>query len=333
MKVGPFILACFQEEVNILDKTVMTVTMNPAIDIQYVVPDFSPGRWFQASEVDRSAGGKGVNVSIILQQLGYESAAMGFLAGFCGEYVRDTLRRLKLTTNFVNVIGESRTNVYIVDEVGRIETGVTEPGPYISDESLGRFMKNYERMLSRARLVYLGGSLPPGVPQDAYKDLILHCEEAKVPVFIDASGPALTAALEARPMVVKFNHRFLLSTLGYPMGSLDDILNFVSKIHDNGIEWSVTTYGTVGNIFYTPQGIYLVDIGREEKEQMVSLLAIDDALMAGLAVALLEEMDVELAVRFAQACALEDTLHVRKGIRGRSMVESLVPKIMVEKLA
>jgi fructose-1-phosphate kinase PfkB-like protein len=170
------------------------------------------------------------------------------------------------------------------------------------------------------------------VPQDAYKDLILHCEEAKVPVFIDASGPALTAALEARPMVVKFNHRFLLSTLGYPMGSLDDILNFVSKIHDNGIEWSVTTYGTVGNIFYTPQGIYLVDIGREEKEQMVSLLAIDDALMAGLAVALLEEMDVELAVRFAQACALEDTLHVRKGIRGRSMVESLVPKIMVEKL-
>jgi len=65
---------------------------------------------------------------------------------------------------------------------------------------------------------------------------------------------------------------------------------------------------------------------------MVSLLAIDDALMAGLAVALLEEMDVELAVRFAQACALEDTLHVRKGIRGRSMVESLVPKIMVEKL-
>lgn len=161
LKVGPFILACFQEEVSILDKTVMTVTMNPAIDIQYAVPDFSPGRWFQASEADRSAGGKGVNVSIILQQLGYESAAMGFLAGFCGEYVRDTLRRLKLTTNFVNVIGESRTNVYIVDEVGRIETGVTEPGPYISDEPLGRFMKNYERMLSRARLVYLGGSLPP----------------------------------------------------------------------------------------------------------------------------------------------------------------------------
>lgn len=315
-----------------MDKTIVTVTMNPAVDIQYVVPDFRPGRWFRASEVDRSAGGKGINVSIILQQLGYESAAMGFLAGFSGEYIRDTLRRLKLTTNFVNVIGESRTDVYIVDEVGHIETGVAEAGPYISDEALHRFMKNFDRILSRARLVYLGGSLPPGVPQDAYKDLILRCKEAKVPVFVDAFGPALTAALEGVPKVVKFDHRFLFSTLGYPMGDLDDVLELVSEIHDSGVEWSVTTYRAVGNIFYTPEGIYLVDIEREEKEQMVSLLALGDALMAGLMVALLENMDVEKAIRFAQACSLEDTLHVKKGIRGRDMVESLMPKILVEKL-
>lgn len=315
-----------------MEKTIVTVTMNPAVDIQYVVPEFMPGRWFRASEVDRSAGGKGINVSIILQQLGYESAAMGFLAGFSGEYIRDTLRRLKLTTNFVNVIGESRTDIYVVDEVGHMETGIAEPGPYVTEEALGRFMKNFERMLSRARLVYIGGSLPPGVPQDAYKDLILRCKAAKVPVFLDASGPALTSALEACPMAVKFDHRFLFSTLGYPMGSIDDILNLVSEIHDNGVEWSVTTYRMVGNIFYTPQGIYMVDIAREEREQMISLLAIGDALMAGLIVAILEGMDVEKAIRFAQACSLEDTLHVKKGIRGRHMVESLMPKITVEKL-
>lgn len=135
---------------------IITVTLNPAVDEEYVVPEFRPGGWFRASETNRSAGGKGVNVSLILSQLGYSSAAMGFLAGFNGEFIRDELRKKRITTNFVHVRGETRTNVYIVDEIGHVETGVTESGPYVSEGALGRFLNNYDRMLTRAKFVYMG---------------------------------------------------------------------------------------------------------------------------------------------------------------------------------
>ena len=89
---------------------IVTVTLNPAVDEEYLVPEFRPGSWFRASQVNRSAGGKGINVSILLRQMGYDSAALGFLAGYNGEYIRDALRRERVTTNFVHVRGETRTN-------------------------------------------------------------------------------------------------------------------------------------------------------------------------------------------------------------------------------
>ena len=72
---------------------IVTVTLNPAVDEEYVVPEFRPGGWFRATKVQRSPGGKGINVSLVLKQLGLETAAMGFLAGFSGEYIRDFLRQ------------------------------------------------------------------------------------------------------------------------------------------------------------------------------------------------------------------------------------------------
>ncbi len=308
---------------------IVTVTFNPAVDEEYLVPEFRPGKWFRSSHVDRSPGGKGINISYMLSQMGYQSVAMGFLAGFNGEYIRDALRRLRITTNFVHVPGETRSNVYVVDEVGHVETGIAESGPYVPEEALSRFLSNYDRMLGRAKLVVMGGSLPPGIPQDIYRDLVDRAKTRGIPTLLDAAGPPLMTAIEGGPSFARIDHRFMARVAGVSLTSLDNLMQVVSRVHDYGVEWAVASYRSYGAVFFSPEGIFLAEY---ERRSLVSLFGVEDALVTGFIIAREENMDTESAIRFATACAWEDSLHVEKGFRGRSQIEDLVPLVKVEKL-
>ena len=308
---------------------IVTVTLNPAVDEEFLVPEFRPGRWFRSSHVDRSPGGKGINVSYMLSQAGYQSVAMGFLAGFNGEYIRDALRRLRITTNFIHVPGDTRSNVYIVDEIGHVETGIAESGPYIPEEAMARFLANYERMLGRARLVVMGGSLPPGVPQDIYRDMLDRAKSRGIPTLLDAAGPPLMTAIEGGPTFARIDHRFMARVAGVSLTSLDNLIEVVSRVHDFGVEWAVVSYRSYGAVFFSPQGIYLAEY---ERKGLVSLFAADDALVAGFIIAREEKMDTEDTIRFATACAWEDSLHVEKGFRDRAEIDKLAPLVRIDKL-
>ena len=280
---------------------ILTVTMNPAVDEEYFLSEFHAGSWFRASKVVRSAGGKGINVSVILAQLGYESAAMGFLAGYNGEYIRDELRKHQITTNFVHVPEETRTNVFIVDQTGNLETGIAEPGPYVSEEALERFLINYKRMLGRANFVFIGGSLPPGVPQDIYRELVKLAKEGGNEVFVDAAGVTLTAALDAKPTFAKIDRRYVSRVSTKPFVSLDGIIDLFNQAHAHGVTCCLTSYRSYGEVFSLPGGVYLAEI---EREGVVSMLGAGEALMAGFIVGKKENMSEEERVRFAMACGL-----------------------------
>ena len=308
---------------------ILTITMNPAVDEEYFLPEFHAGSWFRANKVDHSAGGKGINVSIILAQLGYENAAMGFLAGYNGEYVRDELRKHQITTNFVHVPGETRTNVFIVDEAGKLETGIAEPGPYVSEEALERFLINYRRMLGRANFVFIGGSLPPGVPQDIYRELIFLAKEGGKGVFVDAAGVSLAAALDANPSCAKLDYRHASRGADFTPTSLDGIIGLFRKAHNQGVTCCLASYRSYGEVFSLPGGIYLAEIDRNK---VVSMLGAGEALLAGFIVGKKENMPEEECIRFAMACACEDSNHVEKGVRGRGSVEKLMPSIQVDRL-
>lgn len=309
---------------------IVTVTLNPAVDEGYIVNDFAPGGWFRAESSHKSPGGKGINVSLLLDQLGHESAAMGFLAGFSGDYIRDFLRRRKITTNFIHVPGDTRSNVYVIDGLGRVETGISEPGPSIPSEALERFMSNYRRMLSRASTVVLGGSIPPGVPQDIYRSLISMAKETGVTTFVDAAGPAFMAAIEAGPSFAKIDHRFMSQLAGRSLFSLDNLIQAVSDLHDQGAGWAVSSYHLYGDVFFAPDGIYLATMG--DKRDLVSMFSAGDALVAGLVAANEEGMSTEDSIRFSMACAMEDATHVEKGVGNRNGVERYMDKVDIEKL-
>ena len=308
---------------------IVTVTLNPAVDEEFVVSDFRPGGWLRSQQADRTPGGKGINVSIMLHQIGYESTAMGYLAGFNGAYILDFLRREQITTSFVHVPGETRTNVYIIDENGNVGTGLSEPGPDVSEDAQVRFMRMYTRMLQRARVVVIGGSLPPGVETGIYAELIRKAQSLGIPTIIDSAGEPLLEALDAEPTIAKIDHRFMSRMHGVPLNSLDNIIDVVSRLRERGIQWVIASYHVFGNVFSCPDGIFL---SMSDRRTAVSLFASSDALIAGMIAAREEKMSSLDTIRFAMACAWETTTHFEKGIFGRAAVADIMRKVEIEKL-
>ncbi|MCL2683958.1 MAG: PfkB family carbohydrate kinase [Synergistaceae bacterium] len=308
---------------------IITITPNPAMDEAYVTDNFVPGRWYRAKNIVRSPGGRGVNVSIILQQLGYESVVMGFLAGHTGSYIRDDLLSRGITANFVNIKGENRTDTFIKDETGGVETAVTEEGPRVFPDAVKRFFWNLERILPRATAVYMGGSLPPGAPEDFYREAVDRVKKKNIPVYIDASETPLDLAIEALPTVVRIDKRFAGEKSDITPDLLDHLMEISKRIFDEGVDWIVTSYFNKSNLFCTTKGFFLAEI---KIEHPVTYRASSDALTAGMILAREERMGIEDTIRFATSCLLQTVSYPQKGLLSRETVESSLGEVTIQKI-
>jgi len=184
-----------------VDQLILTVTLNPAIDLTYHVGELKPGETHRVSRVDERLGGKGVNVASVLAQLGVPAVATGLL--------RDG------QPAFFPIAGATRRTVVVTD--GRDATGFWEPGPVVTPEEWRGFQGHFSLLLKQSRVVVLAGSLPGGLPDDAYATLIGLCREAGVASILDTSGAALRHGVAAGPDVVKPNATEL-TELGSPGG-------------------------------------------------------------------------------------------------------------------
>ena len=310
---------------------IVTITPNPAMDESYLISDFLPGKWYRANEVARSPGGRGVNVSIILKQLGYDSVATGFLGGYTGSYIKHDLLSRGITTNFVNIKGETRADTFIKDETTGIETAITEEGPQIFPDAAERFFWNLERiLLPRATAVYMGGSLPPGASEDFYKEAIDRVKKKNIPVYIDTSGTPLDLAIEALPTVVRIDQRFAGEMSDVTPGILDHIMEVSKRIFNEGVDWIVTSYFNRASLFCTTKGFFLAEI--KKCKSVVTYRAASDALTAGMIVAREERMGVEDTIKFCMSCMLQTVSCPQKGLPSREDVESSLGEVTVEKI-
>src|SRR3989338_8137774 len=150
---------------------VLTVTLNPALDKIIQVKKFSLNKDFRAEKIVLSAGGKGINVARTLKQLGVRNISTGFLAGSTGHYIKEELKKEKLRHDFLEVFGETRTNLTVIDSAKKI-TRVLESGPKISSKDLVRLKKKYIQLLSGCRWVIFSGSIAPGLPKNIFSTLI-----------------------------------------------------------------------------------------------------------------------------------------------------------------
>jgi tagatose 6-phosphate kinase len=183
---------------------ILTITPNSALDVTYHLDHLRLGRSLRVSAVQQRAGGKGVNVARVLHGLGEQTLSTGLVGGSTGQAVRAGLDEVGLPHDFVEIAGETRRTVTVVDSDGEA-TVLLEPGPVITAAEWTSFLEHLRRLAPRASVLVVSGSLPQGVSPDSAATLVTIGREAGIPVVLDTSGPALAAALAAKPTLVKPN--------------------------------------------------------------------------------------------------------------------------------
>jgi len=184
---------------------ILTVTLNLALDVTYAVDRVAWHGANRVASVAERAGGKGVNVARVLHALGHRPVVAGLAGGRTGDAAREELRSAGLGDALVPIAGETRRTVAIVDGATGDATGFWEPGPVVAPAEWAAFLRAYGEQLRDAAAVVLSGSLPGGVPPDAYRVLCALAREAGVPAVLDADGDALRLGLDGRPLLVKPN--------------------------------------------------------------------------------------------------------------------------------
>lgn len=234
---------------------ILTVTPNAAVDKTYRIEGFRLDRVNRPSLTYTVAGGKGINVARVYQTLGGKALATGFLAGVQGRIVARAMAAEQITDAFVRVSGESRLCIAVIDPTTGTQTEVNESGPETSPRAVRALLRQVARLLSQQRFefVVLSGSLPPGVPETLYADLIALAQEAGVRTVLDTSGPALQAGIAARPWMIKPNRAELESYAGRPIGDQAALLAAADALCNRGIAVVAITLGAEGALLVTAE--------------------------------------------------------------------------------
>ena len=317
---------------------IITVTPNPAVDKIYWVDQLKMAKETQdefltrARKSDTSAGGKGVNISIFLSRLGVENVAMGFVGGYMGHAVVRDLRDEGVTTNFVWVNGETRTNVIVLERGHEyVPIMIDEPGPAIMPEEINRFLRRYKRMLNRATWVVLAGSLPPGVDGDLYRVLASMAKEAGARVVISAAGDALGRGLLAAPYIVKPDIRETPLVNGLPLGTRSEIIDAGKKIVADGTGIVIVSHEVTGDIAITADGVWEIS-APAKTTRFKNFVGADDVLLGGIVHMLNKGESLEDALRFGMAAGVMSAESDHKICSNVGQIEKHMETISINKL-
>jgi tagatose 6-phosphate kinase len=313
------------------DQAILTVSLNAAVDVAYVIDDFAVGKINTVREMTRMAGGKANNVARVLASLGRRVIATGFTGGSAGRFIQEDLARLGIQPEFEQTEGENRTCTAIVDPRGNTLTEVRERGPVLTEADVNRFMDRFRRLVTRAELVIISGSMPPGVPADLYRTLVTEAYRiAQVRTIVDASGKALKETLSAQPYLVKPNEDELEEWTGRKLQSETDILEAARTLHEAGPLVVAVSLGAKGLLLVSPEGAWRA---APPAIQPVNTVGSGDSLVAGFAAGLTQGLSAEEVLRLAVGCGTANALTTGVAIVQKEDLERIRPQVTVERLA
>ncbi|HSH35543.1 1-phosphofructokinase family hexose kinase, partial [Schnuerera sp.] len=183
---------------------ILTVTLNPSIDRRYNLKNFKKGKVYRATDVQYTAGGKGLNVTKVIKAFNEPVIATGFIGGRSGEYIVEQLNIMGVKHEFVFINGETRSCIAILSDDGS-QTEILERGPSISANEVLEFYELYRELIRDVDIVCASGSIPYGLPEDIYNNLAIMAKESGKKFFLDTKGEALKLGIEAAPFLVKPN--------------------------------------------------------------------------------------------------------------------------------
>lgn len=316
---------------------ILTVTLNTALDLTYGVPELVPHASHRVSDISERPGGKGLNVARVLSALGHETVVTGFAGGATGAVLRELLAGLSprgaapvgagtapapIGDALVEVAGNTRRTIAVVDRATGDTTQLNEPGPVVGAEEWAALLVRYEELLAGADAVALCGSLPPGIHVGAYAELIRAARAAGVPVLLDTSGEPLRRGIAARPDLIKPN----ADELAQLTGSRDP-LRATRDARRRGAHAVVASLGPDGMLAVTPDGVWQASPPARVRGNPTGA---GDSAVAGLLSGLVEGLGWPDRLRRAVALSTATVLSPTAGDFDRAVYEELLPRVGVE---
>lgn len=273
---------------------IYTITLNPSIDYVIEVEAFEEGTVNRASNTNYYPGGKGINVSRVLKRLGADTIALGYAAGFTGDFIKEKLIEEQVAVRLLEVEGHSRINVKLKAEK---ETEINGTGPLVDDDAVKRLLQQLNQ-LSKEDIVVLAGSIPSTVPSDIYETLIKKCQQHEAKIVLDTGGQTLQSLLSYKPFFIKPNHHELSDLFDVTIQSQDDVIHYAGKIHAQGVENVVVSMAGEGAILYSGSGVYTAKAPIGEVKNSVGA---GDSLVAGFLAGYVNTNNSEEALRYGIA--------------------------------
>lgn len=278
-----------------MEPYVLTVTLNPALDKTVTVEEFEFGGLNRVDSLRIDPGGKGINVAKVLQKFGVHVKAAGFVAGLQGKVLLDDLDVLGIEKHFIQVPGETRVNLKIVEARSNITTEVNESGFVVTEEKLERFIQEFSEHLNHTSYLVLGGSIPSGVPDDIYKQLIEIARSKGVKTVLDADGEVLIKGIEAIPYAIKPNIYELGKIVDCKLESTQDVVAAARQLIAKGIELIVVSMGAEGAVVVNKTDALYV---KTYKITPKSTVGAGDSMVATLVYSMLKGYTLEETARW-----------------------------------
>ncbi|MCC8139322.1 MAG: 1-phosphofructokinase [Lachnospiraceae bacterium] len=304
---------------------IYTVSLNPALDKTVEIPSLSIDSVNRITAIRTDPGGKGINVSKVIQKLGGRSVAMGILGGAVGHSIENALKEQEIECDFLFVDGETRTNLKIIDPVSHTNTDLNEPGLTVSPDILEQILERLTARLLPGDLVILSGSLPVGAPQDTYYGWVKTCREAGARTLLDVDGKLLAAGMQASPYLIKPNNHELQAALGKSLETKEALADAARSLMEQyGIKKVVVSMGGEGALYVNgDETIYAeglpVPVG--------STVGAGDSVVAALAIAEERGLSLEETLRLSTATGAANVMCSGSQAAEYARIEALMPQV------
>ncbi len=295
---------------------IYTVTFNPALDYVVKVNDFQTGTINRVYQESIFFGGKGINVSVVLKELGVSSVALGFTAGFTGEAIENGVKAQGITTDFIHLPeGMSRINVKMKSQE---ETEINGQGPDIPEEAIQALFEKLD-CLEKNDILILAGSIPNTLPEDIYQQIMARLENREVKIVVDATKDLLLNVLQYHPFLIKPNNHELGEMFGVTLETEEEIITYAKKLQERGARNVLISMAGDGAILVTEaEEIHKMGV---PKGNVINSVGAGDSMVAGFTAGYLTTGDYGHALKLGTACGSATAFS--EGLATKSYIDQL----------
>lgn len=304
---------------------IYTCTLNPAVDYKLDVKDLKIGKLNRSNQANFGAGGKGINVSTILTNLKVPNIAIGFVGGFTGSFIEQSLKNKKIKFRFIHTHEATRLNIKLRNITNKNETEINQEGPIISNHEFSKLLNDINKLTAKDVLI-CGGRSARGI-ESGYVKIAKICNQRKIPFIMDISSNEMLAILKYRPFLIKPNIHELGDYYKTEIKDVKQAIKYGKKLLSEGAQNLIVSMGSNGSILLTKDKIYQAE---PIKGEIISTVGAGDSMVAGFVASYFKDYDYLKAYKIAVAAATSTAFSL--GLADPSGIKKYLSKVTIKEV-